>query len=132
MVIAGENHAERVILNRRASTVGRGSHQSRDYIHADDRFTTCEAWAEHVRQLPRTRPADLWIRFCIRDTDVTVREGQQVLSPPWHLVVEKVYTPGIPGALSQVGVVLDHPAITSNMVIESTQMIASGRIDITP
>ena len=45
---------------------------------------------------------------------------------PWHLFVAKVFTPGIPGELSQLAVGREHPMLTAQMVVSiSTRLIAS-------
>jgi hypothetical protein len=41
-----------------------------------------------------------------------------------------VFTPGLPGQLSQLAIVRNHPAVSKEMVIESARMIASGLIEI--
>jgi hypothetical protein len=101
----------------------------RFFVDVESRFTSREQWQNHLQELRKVRQ-DLYIRLVINGSHVEVREGQQAFKKPWHLFVEKLYRPGIPGELSQMGVACEHPAVTPTMVVDSTKQIASGTIDI--
>jgi hypothetical protein len=87
-------------------------------------------WLHYLRSLPRTRPTDLWLRISVDGVSTILQEGAYVFARPWHLFVQNVFRPGLPGEWSQLAVARDHPALTREIVIESTQTIASRRIEI--
>jgi hypothetical protein len=105
---------------------GRSSYR---YVNVDARFKTPQEWVQYVHTRPRTRPDDLWLRVNIDGASTTVREGNYALVDPWHIFVQKVYEPGVPGELSQLGIARTSPAITEKALIESTQAVASRRIE---
>lgn len=131
IAIAGSDVAERRQLNNRVATsLPQLSHAGRYYEDVDSRFSTREQWLEYLRQLPKKRPTDLYIRFDLDGQSIEVREKEQAFVPPWHLYVAKVYTPGVPGEPSHVGIVREHPGVTAQMVAASTDQIASGDLEI--
>ena len=130
IAIAGPDSEERRQLNWRAAALASGAHTSCEFVDVDSRFTTRETWLDYLRQLPKTRPRDLSIRFGFDGQDIDVREGEYAFREPWHLFVAKVYTPGIPGEWSQLAVARKHRVLTAQMVVDSTELIASGQLQI--
>ncbi len=129
VAIAGPDADERRRLNHRVADSGfRSSRASCTYFDVDARFTTREQWLEYLRSLPETRPSDLWIRISADGVGSVVHEGEYVFSSPWHLYVQSVCRWGCPGEWSQLAIVREHPAITKQDVIESTELLASRRI----
>ena len=132
VAITGPSAKERRELNRRVAWPPVSSkRRSTEYISVEPRFTSCEQWVAYLRQLPTTRPKDLYLRFGFDDEEIDVREGGHAFKRPWHLFVAKVYTPGIPGEWSQLAVVREHQAIDVQTVIDSTRLVASGRLEMT-
>ncbi len=132
IAIAGPEPAERRRMNNSIAAKRSPAWQSaRWYVDVDARFATREQWVEHLRGLPKTRPTDLWVRFAVEGVTALLHEGEYRFESPWHLVVEKVYRPGIPGELSQLGLVREHPAVTKQMVMKSLRPIASRQIHFT-
>jgi hypothetical protein len=129
IAIAGTNQDERRRLHQRLSAVLRPM-QAFERVDVDGRFKTRDEWVEYVQRLPKTRPLDLYIRFGLDGALHDVHEGEYAFTTPWHLFVEKVFTPGIPGEWSQMAVAREHPRVTEEMIVDSTKAIASRRIDI--
>jgi hypothetical protein len=117
-------------MNHRVSAFRLSSEGGRWFVDVDERFTSQEQWLAYLRALPKRRPNDLWIRFTFKDASIVLREGEYGFTNPWHLFVRRVFTPGLPGQLSQLAIVRNHPAVSKEMVIESARMIASGLIEI--
>jgi hypothetical protein len=92
---------------------------------------TCCACPVGARQtLPLRYSGDLYIRFGLNGALHDVHEGEYAFTTPWHLFIEKVFTPGIPGEWSQLAIAREHPTVTAQMIVDSTKDIASRRIDI--
>lgn len=133
VAIAGQDAEARRRVNHRLSAIRLPPGSSgRWYVDVDERFTSLEEWLSHVHSIPKRRPDDLWIRFTSRSESITLREGEYGFMDPWHLFVQRVFAPGLPGALSQMAIVRAHPGVNQEMVIASARSIASGRIEITP
>jgi hypothetical protein len=130
IAIAGEDPNARWQLNHRLATPSRGSrHRSACYyIDVDGRFATREQWLAYIRQLPQTRPLDLHIHFQLGTVSKVVLEHEYVSQTPWHLFVQRVYTPGLPGDLSQLAIVREHRGVTREMVLEAARTISSRSI----
>ena len=131
VAITGPSAGERRAVNRRVAGPPFSSHASREFVDVEPRFATCEQWVAYLRQLPKVRPNDLYLRFSFEGGDIDVREGEQAFKRPWHLFVAKVQTPGLPGEWSQLAIVREHHAIDIQTVIDSTRMVASGHIEMT-
>jgi hypothetical protein len=131
IAITGRNAEERRQVNWRVAGSPFSTHASREFVSVEPRFANCEQWLAYLRQLPRVRPHDLYLRFRFDGEDIDVCEGEQAFKRPWHLFVAKVYTPGLPGEWSQLAIVREHRAIDIQMVIDSTRMVASGHIELT-
>ena len=131
IAIAGPNIDERRRMNHRVAKgplpPGRGSCS---YVDVDGRFTSRDQWLSYLRSLPTSRPTDLWIRFTASARSILVREGEYAFMQPWHLFVQRVSTPGLPGQLSQLAIVRQHAAVSREMVIESAHAIAAGLSEI--
>jgi len=95
-----------------------------EYI--DSRFQNGTEWAAYLRGLPKTRPKDLFIRITVDGVTSTVREGEYAFTQPWHLYVARVFTPGIPGELSQLAIARERHALTAKMLLDSTLAISQS------
>jgi hypothetical protein len=131
IAIAGQHAEERRRMNRRVAALRlRFDGGSRWSVDVDERFSSKDEWLAYLRSLPKRRPDDLWIRFTARGESITLKEGEYGFMDPWHLSVQRVYTPGMPGQLSQLAIVRKHPSVSKEMVIESGRAIAFGRMEI--
>lgn len=128
LAIAGLDEEQRRRLNMRLPELTFPSrHTSTDFVQIGARFSSVEQWVAYIRGLPATRPNDLHIRFTVNGADVIVREGDDAFHAPWHLVVTKVRTWGIPGEGSKLAIARAHDALTREMLIESAALIANRR-----
>jgi hypothetical protein len=93
------------------------------YVDVDARFRTRDEWLEYIRNLPKSRPDDLWLRITIGAVPTTLREGAYVFVEPWHLFVRNVYEPGLPGDLSNWAIGRSGPALTQATLIESANLL---------
>ena len=131
-VAGGDVERRRAVLHR-LSTRGTDQGQaSTSYVDVSERFTTLDEWLAYVRRLPNRRPSDPYVRFTFADGYVDVGEGHGAFARPWHLFVNRVYEPGIPGALSTVGVVREHPEVDSETVEDATIGVSDGMFDFAP
>ena len=96
------------------------------YEDVDARFANRDEWLAYLRGLPTSRPTDLYVRFTLDGVASTVREGHHASADSWHMCVAKVFTPGIPGEWSQLGIARQHPALTAEILVDSTNAIASA------
>ena len=130
IAIAGEDPKARHELNHRVATPSRHNHPRSAclYVDVDERFATREQWLAYIRQLPQTRPLDLHINFQLGTVSKVVLEHEYVCQTPWHLFVQRVYTPGLPGDLSQLAIVREHRGVTREMVLEAARAISSRSI----
>ena len=125
IAIAGRDAVARRNLNRRLASpfLGRGS---RRFADVDERFTHPEQWLDYIRSLPRKLPPDLWLKLRIGSTVVTLHEGKYVVASPWQVYLVRVSRDGIPGSRSQLGIARENPALTREVLLESTDLIAAG------
>jgi hypothetical protein len=105
------------------------SHAALWYQVAPDRVRSEADLMTYLDQLPKTRPDDLCLRFTIDGRSSDVREGEYRSHDPWHLFVAKVFTPGTPGELSQLGVAREDPALAVDTFTSSVRAIAGGSIN---
>lgn len=131
IAIAGQDPEARRRMNHRISAIRLPPEGgARWYVDVDERFTSRDKWLSYLRSLPKRRPNDLWIRFTAGNVSITLKEGDYGFMDPWHLFVQRVFTPGLPGELSQLAIVRSHPTVNKEMVIESAQTIASRPMEI--
>lgn len=133
IAIAGDDPVQRRQMNHRVADLNAPLPPGRSgcrYVDVDARFKSRDEWIRYLRNLPKSRPDDLWLRIKIAETCTTVREGDYAFVDPWHLFVRKVCEPGLPGQLSQLGIAWANPALTQATLIESTIAVASGEIEI--
>ena len=103
---------------------------SRRFVDTDSRFADAGQWLAYIRGLPHERPSDLWIRIHIMSAITEIRARTYAYVAPWHMYVEWIREWGLPGELSQFAVVRDQEGVTRSAVIDSTQLMASGRYTI--
>lgn len=130
IAIAGKDPEQRRRVNNRiceAPSRPRGG--SCTFYDVDARFASREQWLEYLRSLPDARPSDLWIRIGVDGVETVVHEDEYVFRSPWHLFVQMVCRPGVPGEWSQLAIVRQHPPVTRQMVIDAAQLIASRPIN---
>ena len=105
------------------------SHASLWYQVAPERIRSQDDLMTYLRHLPKTRPDDLCLRFTIDGRSSDVREGEYRSHDPWHLFVAKVFTPGMPGELSQLGVAHTDPNLSVDTFTSSVRQIAGSSIN---
>ena len=126
IAIAGRDPVVRRQLSHRLAGPLTGRAQSRRFIDVDGRFTQREQWLDYVRNLPQTPPRDLWVKARVGEIAATLHEGESVFAAPWHLHLVRVGRRGLPGTLTQLAVVREHPALTRNLIVDSIEVIARG------
>lgn len=114
----GSRNSAMADLNRRVMS-GRARLHSRWFIHVPADFATESDWLDYLRTLPDSRPSDLVVRFTVNGRTTVVREGESAFSEPWHFAVQRVYTPGLPGTPTLVGVARAHPALSADAFLQS-------------
>jgi hypothetical protein len=113
-------------LNRRTMRRHRPGRGATIFLTAAERFSGVEEWLQYGRALSTERPRDLWLRVRSGSRDCLVPEGTTVTVDGWLVHVLRVHEPGIPGRLSQVGLVLADAPVTPAMLECSTAAVAAG------
>jgi hypothetical protein len=113
-------------LNRRTMGRHRPGVHSTIFVTASGRFSSVEEWLQYGRSLSTERPSDLWLRVRKGQDECLVPEGTTATIGGWLVHVLRVYEPGIPGRLSQLGLVAADADVTVAMLESSTVMIARG------
>jgi hypothetical protein len=124
IVARTDNLETRLALNRR--TMQRHRRRSMIFLQASERFVRVEDWLEYVRTLPHERPADLWLRIRSGNDEKLVPQGTTATIDGWLVHVLRVFERGIPGRLSQVGLVRADLGIPIASIERSTSAVASG------
>jgi hypothetical protein len=96
------------------------------FLTAAERFTSVEAWLQYSRGLSRERPRDLWLRVRSGSHDCLVPEGTTAAVDGWLVHVLRVYEPGLPGRLSQLGLVAADAGVTAATLECSTAAVDAG------
>jgi hypothetical protein len=125
IVVRTDDKAVSLELNRRTMDRRRG----RDltvFLNASKRFSTLEEWLQYGRALSTERPRDLYLRVRRGKSECLVREGTTTTVDGWLVHVLRVYEPGVPGRLSQLGLVAADAGVTAAMLESSTAAIAMG------
>ena len=131
VAIAGGTSEERRQLNNRIAMERRPRGPSTFYVDIEGRFKREREWRDHLRSLPSSRPADLFVRFTMDGVATELQQGAYQACSPSQLYVEKVFRYyGIPGEWSHVGIVHESVGRTRIEVVETVQAIASRRIAI--
>ena len=108
-------------------TLARRSH---GWADVDPRFKTPDEWVAYIRSLPDERPDDVYVRFDVAGTGVTLREREYAFLEPWHIYLHRIRRRGVPGKTSHMGIARDHSGVDKATVIESTNRIATRSIRI--
>ena len=95
------------------------------FLTAGERFSGVEEWLQYGRALSTERPGDLWLRVRSGSRECLVSEGRTATVDGWLVHVLRVYEPGIPGRLSQLGLVPADTGVTPAMLERSTVAVAT-------
>jgi hypothetical protein len=113
-------------LNRRTMGRHRPGLGATVFLTAAERFSCVEEWLQYGRALSTERPHDLWLRVRTDSRDCLIPEGTTVTVDGWLVHVLRVYEPGTPGELSQLGLVAADTGVTPAMLECSTAAVATG------
>jgi hypothetical protein len=113
-------------LNRRTMGRARPSVNATVFLKAAERFSSVEEWLAYGSALSTERPRDLWLRIRSGSHERLVPEGTSDTVNGWLVHVLRVYEPGLPGDLSQLGLVRANLAVTPAMLESSTAAVARG------
>lgn len=94
------------------------------FEQVSERFETAEDWTAYLRGLPPTRPSDLSIGFIVDGQRTVVREGEHAVAGPWRLYVQRVFTPGLPGQATLVGMAGVASPISPDLLQASAERLA--------
>jgi hypothetical protein len=125
IVVRADDMTTCLELNERTMT-HRADIGSTIFLRASRRFSRLEEWLAYGRALSTERPSDLWLRIRCGKSECLVSEGTAATVGGWFAHVLRVYEPGIPGRLSQLGLVASNAGITLAMLARSTEVIANG------
>jgi hypothetical protein len=130
IVVRTDDPAVRVELNRRTMERDRPTLGAMVFYNAPKRFSSVEQWLQYGRTLSTQRPRDLWLRIRSGDEERCVSQETSAIVGSWLAYVLRVYEPGTPGQLSQLGLVRAESAVTPAMLASSTASVARGlRLD---
>ena len=100
---------------------------SSSYFEVDARFTDKQAWVNYVKGLPIGGPKDLRLSFAIGSERIELCEAEEAFIGEYYARVERVYRNGIPGEFSSLAIARMSPALTKEIVIESSKLIMNER-----
>jgi hypothetical protein len=100
---------------------------STSYCEVDARFADKQAWINYVKGLPRDGPKDLRLSFAIGSERIELCEAEEAFIGEYYARVERVYRNGIPGELSSLAIARMSPALTKEIVIESSRLIMNAK-----
>lgn len=126
IVVRADDEAVIFDLNRRTMGRPRLGLGATVFLNASKRFSGVEEWLQYGRALSTERPRDLWLRVRSGESECLVPEGTTATVDGWLVHVLRVYEPGIPGRLSQLGLVGAAAGVTPAMLERSTAAIANG------
>lgn len=127
VAIAGPDPQTRMRLNRQVAERSRRLFASMSFFDVPEHFATRDAWLASVHR-PIPSGADALIRFTMAGKVVELRPGESAWLEPWHLHVARVGQFGGDGRLSSAGMALAHPAVTTEMLVTSSDAVASGHL----
>ena len=96
------------------------------FLNASERFTRVEDWLEYARGLSRDRPGDLWLNFRSGNEERLVSQGTTATIDGWLVHVFRIFERGLPGRLTQVGLVRADLGVTTASLERSTAAVAGG------
>ncbi len=126
IVVRADDRTVTLELNRRTMGPHRRGLGATIFLTAAKRFSGLEEWLQYARALSTERPRDLWLRVRCGSRDCQVVEGKTAAIDDWLVHVLRVYEPGLPGSLSQLGLVRADAGVTPAMLERSTAAIANG------
>jgi len=100
---------------------------STSYCEVDARFADKQAWINYVKGLPKGGPKDLRLSFAIGPERLELCEAEEAFIGEYYARVERVYRNGVPGELSSLAIARMSPALTKEIVIESSKLIVNAR-----
>ena len=126
IVVRTDDEAVSLELNRRTMGRHRPDLGATVFLTAAARFSSVEEWVQYARALSTERPRDLWLRVRSGKGERLVPEGTTASVDGWLVHVLRVYEPGMPGRLSQLGLVPADAGVPPAMLECSTAAIAKG------
>jgi hypothetical protein len=131
IVVRGDDWAATRSLNQRTME-WRGSAASRSFTRVPLRFRSRDEFLAYIKDLPRGWPLDPSLTIEVDGVRHELREGEYRWAAPWHLYVNLVSRPGIPGDCSQLGFARADPALTAECLIASAKSMAAEREQFSP
>ena len=125
-VVRTDDVAVMLELNRRTMGRHRSGLGGTVFLTAAERFSDVEEWLQYGRGLSTERPRDLWLRVRVGKRECQIPEGTTATVDGWLVHVLRVYEPGLPGRLSQLGLVPADAGVTPAMLQGSTGAVANG------
>lgn len=126
IVVRSDDSAVSDELNRRTMLRPRLGLSSAMFLRAAERFASLEEWLHYGRGLSTERPRDLWLRIRRGSRECLVPQGRTATFDGWLVHVLRVHEPGIPGFLSQLGLVQTDTGVTEAILERSTSAVATG------
>jgi hypothetical protein len=126
IVVRTDDNAVSLELNRRIMGRHRPGLGATVFLRAAKRFSGVEEWLQYGRALSTEPPRDLWLGIRSGKCECLVPEGTTATVDGWLLHVLRVCEPGLPGRLSQLGLVAASAGVTAAMLERSTEAIAKG------
>ena len=100
------------------------------YYEIDAGFADKQAWINYVKELPRSRPKDLHLSFAIGSERIELCEAEEAFIGEYYARVQRVYRTGVPGELSSLAIARMSPALTKEIVIESSKVMENATYTI--
>lgn len=126
IVVRTDDDAVSLELNRLTMGRRRRGLGATVFLRASTRFSGVEEWLQYGRALSTERPPDLWLRIQSGGRECLVPQGTTATVDGWLVHVLRVYEPGLPGRLSQLGLVAANAGVTAAMLERSTATISQG------
>jgi hypothetical protein len=85
-------------------------------------ITDKDSWISYVKQLPRDRPNDLYLRFTTGDQQINLCEGEEAFIGSYYVRVDRIYRTGMPGELSSMAIARMSAGVSKDMVVKSAEV----------
>ena len=126
IVVRTDDRGVYVDLNQRIMGRNRPGLGAAVFLQASEQFASLDEWLHYGRALSTDRPRDLWMRVRIGASECLIPEGTTATVEDWLVHVHRVYEPGMPGRLSQLGLVRTDAGVTPAVLERSTAATAKG------